>query len=353
MSNKTTMMKMARLIGIRQFEITEVPVPRLKPGWALVRMHSIGVCGSDIHYFSEGKIGDQIVKYPFSIGHECAGTVVEVGKGVKNVKPGMRVAIDPAMPCGRCYLCKMGRENICLSLQFLGCPSQVEGSLSEYLAMPAKNCIPVPDSMSFDEAVMTEPLAIAIHAVRLSGIKGGENVAVLGSGPIGLLTMMTALEYGAKKAFATDIIPERVAFAKNMGATKSFNIKTDDVIREIKKATKGRGVDIAYECAGQQDALDQAAQVLRPGGKLMILGIPSVERISFIAILVRRHEIMIQNVRRQNRCVEEAIRLVAKGKLNGGRLVTHHFPFIKVNEAYDVVSKYQDGVIKAMVTMGD
>ena len=346
-------MKAARLTGIRQFEITDVPMPKLRPDWVLVRMHSVGVCGSDIHYYSEGKIGDQIVKYPFSVGHECAGVVEEVGKGVRKLKTGMRVTIDPAMPCGKCYLCKMGQENICLDMKFLGCPGQAEGSLSEYIAMPEENCLPIPGSMTLDEAVMTEPLSIAIHAAQLSNIKRGETVAVLGSGPIGLLTMMTAIKYGAGKAFSTDIIPERVAFAKKMGASKSFNCKNGDVIGEIKKATRGRGVDIAFECAGEQDALDQAAQILRPGGRLLILGIPSVERISFVSILVRRHEITIQNVRRQNRNVEEAIQLAGRKKLDTGRLVTHHYPFEKVGDAYDLVSRYADGVIKAIIAFGD
>lgn len=353
MSNKNNSMKIARLSGIKRFEITEVPIPRLKKGWVLIRMHSVGVCGSDIHYFSEGKIGDQIVKYPFSVGHECAGVVARIGSGIKNLKPGMRVAIDPAMPCGKCYLCKMGQENICLSMKFLGCPGQAEGSLSEYIAMPEENCIKMPASMSFDEAVMTEPLAIAIHAVHLSKIKKGENVAILGSGPIGLLTMMTAIEYGAGKTFSTDIIPERVAFAKKMGATKSFNYRTDNIVSEVKKATGGRGVDIVFECAGEQETLDQAIEILRPGGRLMIVGIPSVERISFIAIKIRRHEITIQNVRRQNRNVEEAVKLAGRKKLNTGRLVTHHFPFEKVGDAYDLVSRYADGVIKAMITFGN
>jgi L-iditol 2-dehydrogenase len=352
MSNKTKMMKIARLTGIKRFEITDMPMPHLKPGWVLVGIRSVGVCGSDIHYYSEGNIGDQIVKYPFSVGHECAGVVEEIGKGVKGLRPGMRVAIDPAMPCGNCYLCKMGRENICLNMIFLGCPGQTEGSLSEYLSMPAENCFPIPDSMTFDEAVMTEPLAIAVHAVQLSGIQRGESIAVLGSGPIGLLTMMTALEYGAGKAFSTDIIPERVIFAQKMGATKSFNCRTSSVVNEIKEATSGRGVDIAFECAGEQDALDQAAEILRPGGRLMILGIPKVERVSFVAILVRRHEILIQNVRRQNRNVDEAIRLVSDGRLDAGKLVTHRYPFDKVGDAYDLVSRYADGVIKAMVTFG-
>jgi L-iditol 2-dehydrogenase len=345
-------MKAARLTGIREFEMTDVPRPQLRPGWAVVRLHSVGVCGSDVHYYTEGNIGSQVVEYPFIIGHECSGIVEEVGDGVTKLKPGSPVAIDPAISCGECYLCKMGHENVCTNLMFLGCPGQMEGSLKECLAMPAKNCYQIPDTMTFDEAVLTEPLAIAVHAVKLSRMQQGDNVAVLGSGPIGLLTMMTALHYGAEKAYATDIIPERVDFSRQMGAEQSFNYNTDDVVAAVMDRTAGRGVDIAFECAGEQETLDQAIDLLRPGGRLMIVGIPGAERLSFIADRARRHELLLQNVRRQNHNVEEAIQLVAEKRLDVARLATHHFPFDNVADAFDLVSSYSDGVIKAMIITG-
>ena len=345
-------MKAACLTGIRKFEMRDVAGPELRPGWVIVRIHSVGVCGSDIHYYTEGSIGSQVVQYPFIIGHECSGIIEEVGDGVADLKPGRRVAIDPAIACGECYLCKTGHENICTNIMFLGCPGQIEGSLKEYLAMPAKNCYQIPDTMTFYEAILTEPLATAVHAVKLSGIRPGETIAVLGSGPIGLLTMMAALHYGAEKAYATDIVPERVDFARQMGAAQSFNYNSDDVAAAVRDDTAGRGVDIAFECAGEQDALDQAVELLRPGGRLLIIGIPSTERLSFIADCARRRELLLQNVRRQNHNVEEAIQLVAEKKIDVARLVTHHFPFDNVADAFDLVSSYSDGVIKAMVIMG-
>ena len=344
-------MKAARLTGIGKFEITDVPGPELRPGWVIIRIYSVGVCGSDIRYYTDGRIGDQVIEYPFTIGHECSGIVEETGDGVTNLSPGQRVAIDPAISCGECFFCRMGRENICTNLIFLGCPGQIEGSLKQYLAMPEKNCYPIPDSMTFDEAVMTEPLAIAVHAIKLSDIQQGETVAVLGSGPIGLLTMMTAKHFGTAKVFSTDIIPERVDFARRMGAAESFNYNTDDVVSAIRDATEGRGVDIAFECAGEQDALDQAVEVLRPGGRLMILGIPGTERISFVADYMRRHELLLRNVRRQNHNVEEAIQLVAEKKIDAGSLVTHHFTLEKLGDAFDLAASYSDGVIKAMIIM--
>jgi L-iditol 2-dehydrogenase len=345
-------MRTAYLTGIRRFEVREVPRPEPKPGHVVVRLYSVGVCGSDIHYYTEGNIGTQVVEYPFPVGHECAGVVELAGEGVKNPRPGQRVAVDPAIHCGECFVCKMGRENICPNTKFLGCPGQMEGSLTEYLEMPAQNCFPMPDTMTFDEAVVTEPLAITIHAVKLSSLREGESIAVLGSGPMGLLTMMTALHYGAGQAFATDIIPERVEFAARMGAAQSFNFNSDDVVGAVMAATDGRGVDVAYECAGEQEALDQAVELLRPGGRLMLIGIPETDRVSFVADYMRRRELLIQNVRRQNHNVDEAIRLVAEGKINASALVTHHFLLEKVGDAFDLVASYGDGVIKAMIDVG-
>ncbi len=346
-------MKVACLTGIRKFEIMEAPKPVAEPGWVVVRLSIVGVCGSDIHYYTEGNIGDLVVEYPFPVGHECSGVIHEVGDGVEGLAPGQRVAVDPAIHCGECFVCKMGRENICPNTKFLGCPGQMEGSLKEYLAMPASCIYPIPDSVTFEEAVVTEPLAITIHGVKLSGVGPGDTIAVLGSGPIGVLTMMMALHYGAERAFATDIVPERVEFAKLMGAGISLNYNDDDVITAVMEATDGRGVDIAFECAGEQETLDQAVEVLRPGGKLMILGIPSTDRVSFVADYVRRKELLMQHVRRQNHDVEEAIRLVAEKKIDAGKLVTHHFPLERAAGAFDLVSSYGDGVIKAMITMGD
>ncbi|MGI9428366.1 MAG: alcohol dehydrogenase catalytic domain-containing protein, partial [Bythopirellula sp.] len=179
-------MKSFQLTGIREMELREIPTPEIQqPTDVLVQLGAVGVCGSDIHYYTTGRIGSQVVEYPFAVGHECAGTVVEVGAEVSRVKSGDRVAIEPAMTCGQCDQCQSGRENTCRHNRFLGCPGQAEGSLSEYLVMPQANCFPIKAELGMAEATVSEPLAIAIYAVAQAGLKRGYHVGILGMGPIG------------------------------------------------------------------------------------------------------------------------------------------------------------------------
>ncbi len=317
----------------------------------LIRLKSIGVCGSDIHYYLDGKIGSQIVKFPFIIGHECSGTVEETGYKVSRVKKGEHVAVDPAISCSRCKECVSGRENVCKQIKFLGCPGQIEGCLKEFLIMPEKNLHPLPDDLSFEDGVMLEPLAIAVYAVKLSQLQSGETIAVLGSGPLGLLTLEAAILQGASLSFASDRVPERVDVASRFGANFSFNYNTTDVVEEILERTDGRGVDIVFECAGEQATIDQGIQILKPDGRFLLIGIPHVDKVSFIPHVMRRKELLIQNVRRQNRTVSQAIDLAKSAKINLKKYVTHRFMLNEVGQAYDLVSNYRGGVIKAIINL--
>ncbi len=345
-------MKAAFLTGIKKFEIRDVPKPAIKNADdVLIRLKSIGVCGSDIHYYLDGKIGSQVVEFPFIIGHECSGTVEETGDEVSGVKKGERVAIDPAISCGRCEECISGRENVCKQIKFLGCPGQIEGCLKEFLIMPEKNLYPLPDGLSFEDGVMLEPLAIAVYAVMLSQLRNGETIAVLGSGPLGLLTLEAAILQGASLSFASDRVDERVDMASRFGANFSFNYNTTDVVEEILERTDGHGVDIAFECAGEQATIDQGIQILKPDGRFLLIGIPRLDKVSFMPHLMRRKELLIQNVRRQNRTVDEAIDLAKRGKIDLKKYVTHRFTLDEVGQAYDLVSNYRGGVIKAIINL--
>lgn len=342
-------MKTIFLTGLRQMEIRDTPMPVLRADDdVLLKMAVVGVCGSDVHYYLRGKIGSQIISYPFPVGHECAAIVETVGKGVTRVKPGDRVAIEPAMSCGQCDQCLAGRAHTCRSLRFLGCPGQAAGCLSEYIVMPQSCCFPVNSSMSLEQACLAEPLSIGLYSVRLARLVARHSAAILGCGPIGLSVLLCARVAGANKLFATDPIPERLAAAKRAGATWLGNPEKTDVLKAI-QAEAQLGLDMVFDCCGEQDACDQAVDMLKPGGSLIIVGIPNTDRISFSIDKLRRKEITIINVRRQNECIAPAIELLRRKVIDADFMVTHTFPFKQTREAFELVSDYRDGVIKAII----
>ena len=342
-------MKTMVLTGLNRIEITDKPVPEMKnPDDVLIRMKSVGVCGSDVHYYRTGRIGSQVVTYPFTVGHEGSGIIEKAGKAVTSLKPGDRVAVDPAMPCHECDQCKAGRPHTCRHLKFLGCPGQAEGCLSEYIVMPSSCCLPVPDTMTLDQAALSEPLAIGLYAVRSAGTMTGKTVAILGSGPIGISVMLSSVAHGAGRIYMTDKIDDRLVIASEMGAQWTGNADSCDIVREI-LLEESRQIDTVFECCGQQEAADQAVQLLKPGGRLMIIGIPSFRRWSFDVDLLRRKEISIHNVRRQNGIVAETLEMISDGRLKPDRMQTHNFSLDDAGKAFELVAGYHDGVMKAMI----
>jgi len=342
-------MKAMVLNGLSRMNMIDKPDPRIiRPNDVLIRMKSVGVCGSDIHYYTEGKIGSQVVQYPFTVGHEGAGIIEEIGPSVTRVKPGDRVAIDPAMPCFTCDQCVSGRFHTCRKLKFLGCPGQAEGCLSEFIVMPESSCFPLADTLTLDQAALSEPLAIGVYATRLFGSLQGLKIAILGSGPIGISVLLPALVNGASRVFMTDRIDARLNIAARMGASWTGNPDSEDIVSEILCREPGQ-LDAVFECCGRQEAADQAVQLLKPGGTLMIIGIPSFGRWSFDVDLLRRKEISIRNVRRQNEAVDGTLEMIADGRLKPDPMQTHNFSFDRAVEAFDMVAGYQDGVMKAMI----
>ena len=339
------------LTGVRAMEMREVRTPTLTlPTDVLVRIRAVGVCGSDVHYYTTGRIGSQVVRYPFTVGHECAGEVVQTGAAVSRVKPGDRVAVEPAMTCGTCDQCVAGRANTCRHIRFLGCPGQAEGCLSEYLVMPEACCFRIASATAFDLATISEPLAIGVYAVKRSVPMAGAAVGILGVGPIGMCVMLQARSAGARHVSTTDLAPARLALATRAGADYAGNPDARDVVADI----LGRaplGLDVVFECCGKQAAVDQAIDLLKPGGRLMLVGIPEVERISFVIDKMRRKEIVLQNVRRQEGCVQSALDLIEKGRIDVAPLITHRFAFADTKAAFDLVAGYRDGVMKAMIEL--
>jgi L-iditol 2-dehydrogenase len=344
-------MKAQLLTGIRRIELRDVDKPEISGSHeVLLRVMAVGVCGSDVHYFETGRIGSQIVEFPYIVGHECAAIVEEVGSSVKNLKKGDAVAVDPLIACGRCDQCKTGRINTCRNQKFLGCPGQISGCLCEYIVMPSESCFPTHGKITAEQAVLCEPFAIGIYAVQQAGLRAGARIGILGAGPIGLSVLEAAKAEGITGIYVTDKISDRVRAAEKAGACWCGNPLQQNIVGEILKQ-EPLGLDAVFECAGQQETMDQGIDLLRPGGRLMLVGIPREDRVSFMPDRMRRKELTLINVRRQNECTQKAIDLLAAGKVNIDYMITHRFNLNDTPAAFDLVANYQDGVIKSLIEL--
>jgi L-iditol 2-dehydrogenase len=344
-------MKAALLTGIRRFELKDVPEPKLSRDTdVLVRISMVGVCGSDLHYYSTGRIGSQIVQFPFVIGHEAAGVVEETGTNVARVKLGQRIAIDPAVSCGQCDQCRAGREHTCRKLVFLGCPGQLGGALCEYLVLPETNCYPIGERTSFEQAVLSEPLAIAVYSVERSVLLAGANVGILGAGPIGMSVFYALRTHPVGHVYVTDLVPERLSFARRLSPRWCGNPRQMDVVQAISEM-EPLLLDAVYECSGDPAAYRQGVRLLKPGGTLVLVGIPEIDEVPFPIHELRRHEITVVNIRRQAHCTQKALDLLERRQVDMDAMATHHFNLEKIGQAFDLVSHYKDGVMKAMITV--
>ncbi len=344
-------MKKIVLTGIRKMEIQEFDDPPVvHADDVLLKMNVVGVCGSDMHYYKEGRIGDQIVKYPFVVGHEGTATIVEVGKNVQRLLVGDFVFVEPSVPCEKCLQCLADRKHTCLNVSFLGVPGQMDGCLAEYIVMPERNCIPVPSGFTPEQAALVEPLSIGYYATLFIKKPVKETtIAILGAGPIGLSVLLSAKAMGIDQIYVTDKLDYRLTRAGSVGAIWTGNPDREDVTQKLASELP-QLFDVVIECCGEQEALDQAVEILKPGGLLLVVGIPAHDRISLDMNLMRRKEISIQNVRRQNNTVQTVIDLLIAGDINPEFMITHRFPLEKTQEAFDMVADYRDEVIKAAIT---
>lgn len=344
-------MKAAVLVARKKIEIQDVSVPAITfDDDVLVRVKVVGICGSDVHYFSEEQVGGERVGYPVIPGHECAGIVEKTGSAVSRLKPGDRVAIEPAVSCLKCDQCLTGRFNTCRKISFLGHKNERQGALAEFLVIPERNCYRLEEDISLTQATLAEPFSIALHAVNLAGGLKNKNIAILGSGPIGLSLALAAKTYQAQMIFATDIVPHRVKAALTAGALWAGNPHEQDIIKEILKIIP-EGLDFVFECCGEQDALTQAVDLLKPGGTLLLVGIPVQERFYYPTLKARRKELRFQNVRRQNECLEEALALIRRKKVDVDFMATNFFPLEKAQTAFETALGRKNGVIKALITV--
>jgi len=321
-------MKVLRLHTHGELRLHDEPEPTLVADEALIRVKAVGVCGSDLHWFSEGEIGDAKLEHPLVLGHEFAG----------ETEDGQRVAVDPAIPCGHCEFCERGHPNLCENMIFAG-HGKTDGALREYASYPPRCLFPLPDSLSYADGAMLEPLGVAIHAVDLGKLRAGMSVGVFGCGPIGLLIVQMARLSGASNIIATDVLPHRVEAAKRFGADHAILAEAGRELDAVRAATSGRGVDVAFEAAGEQEAVDVSVAAVVPGGKVVLVGIPADDYTAFSASTARRKGLTIKLVRRMKHTYPRAIELVSKGLVDVRSLVTHSFSLEQSAEAFRVAQR--------------
>lgn len=340
----------AKLISKGRFAIqAEEHMPILSPGEVLLKVAYVGICGSDLHYFRQGAIGDQVIEYPFIIGHEAVAVVETTDNEVADLKRGDRVVLNPAISCGRCDQCRAGRPHTCRRLKFLGCPGQLEGCFEEYITMPAPNCFTLAEDL-VPLGVLVEPLAIALYAVQLAGPVKEKSLAVFGCGSIGLSLIYHSSLQKPRIIVATDKVENRLRAARRFGAAWVGNPESQDVVHELIQLEPEQ-FDYAFDCCGDQEALNQALSILKPGGRLIIVGIPEKDSIFFDPHLLRRKEISIINVRRQNNFFPQAIEFLQLHKETLRSLITHEFSLKEIQTAFELCSRYEDGVIKAVIAL--
>ena len=320
-------MKAARLHGIGDIRVAEEDQPTPGTGESLVRVSAVGLCGSDLHWFTEGGIGDAQIQHPLVLGHEFAGVV----QGGPN--DGRRVAVDPACPCGSCEQCLEGKRNLCPTVRFAGHGTN-DGGLRDYVVWPTALLHPVPDALSDADAAMLEPLGVALHAHDLGKTQVGGVVAVIGCGPIGLCLVQLARAAGARQIVAVEPLGHRRAAAATMGADVVLDSGADNVAEALAETTSGRGVDVAFEAAGSDEAVALSITAARPGGRVVLAGIPAEDRTTFPASIARRKGLTLKLCRRMNEMYPRTTRLAADGLVDVSSIVTHTFPLARVNEAF-------------------
>jgi L-iditol 2-dehydrogenase len=339
-------MRSIQLVAPRTLEERDIPqAPDPGPGEVTVRLRAVGICGSDMHWYLEGGIGANRATYPLILGHEPAGEIVALGKGVDHLRIGQKIALEPAIHCGHCEHCMSGRHNNCLFSTFMG-SSGVPGLFREYATVPAANCDAVPDSFTFSQITMLEPLAVMVHVLELVDIRVGDTVAVLGAGPVGMLAATIAKIAGASRVFIGDKVPHRLELAFKMGVDSAYDIKR---MREaVMDETRGRGVDVVIDAAAAIETINLGIQLARVAGKYTLIGIPSEPELNIDLNTAMNKELSFQMIKRSNHNGQAAIELMRAGRVPDA-MITHHLPLEKTAQGFETLANYADGVGKVVI----
>ncbi len=342
-------MKVVYLTEPGKMEIVEEPVPEAGRGQVLVRIEYNGICGSDVHFFKDGRVGDCVLTDKFVLGHEVSGTVVKLGEGVEDLNVGDRVALEPGYACGKCEFCKSGRYNLCPDVKFFAAPP-VRGALQEYVAHPADMCFKLPDNVSTMEGALVEPLAVGLHATGLGNVGLGQSVVILGAGCIGLVTLLSARARGASKIIVADLYEKRLEYAREMGADVTINAQTEDVPGRIREILK-EGPDVVLETAGSPATIAQTAHIAKRGGTIVLVGMSAQSEISYNFFQIMEKEATVKCVFRYRNLYPTAIAAIASGSINVKQIVTNEFSLEDSNLAFDTVVKDARNVVKGIIKM--
>lgn len=337
--------RVAKLVDIGKIEIFEENIPKLKQGQILVAMKSVGICGSDMHYFKHGGLGTFKTPLPMYMGHEPSGIIVD-SNGSTKFKNYQKVAIEPGMPCVTSYWSMKGKHNLCEKGTFMGANSQ--GAFADYVVVDELQLCSVPDSMSFDLISLMEPLGVALHTANLIEPKFTDTATVFGVGPIGLCMMSILKKMGLKKIFAVDNLEYRVEFAKSFGAFESY-VSSDPFVKEIKKLTNGFGTNVCVDTGGTSDSINKCIDVASVGGKMALVGIPDADLIHINPHTMRTKELVIKNVRRSNQTLHDCI-LHYTDDIEIEKIISHRIQFDNIQEGFDKLSTYSEKIIKCIIT---
>lgn len=322
----------AVLYAPHDVRVEERPMPRVGPKDVLIEVKAVGVCGSDVHYYEHGRIGMYVVRQPLILGHESAGVITEVGIDVDRSRIGERVAIEPGIPDGTCEQCRAGHYNLCPAVRFLGTPP-VDGAFVNYITIPTQFAYTLPDNLSDEEGAMIEPLSVGLWACRKARLRGGDHVLITGAGPIGMLAMKVAFALGVAAVTITDVSPQRLAIAQQLGATRTVNVAEQPL------AQAGVEADVLLECSGNQRALIDGIRSLHPAGVAVVVGMNPGEELSVPMSFIQNREITLTGTFRYANTYADAIALVASGRIDVRSIITGRYPLEAAEQALQATKR--------------
>ena len=332
---------------------------RVKPvgeNQVLIEVECVGVCGSDVHYFHDGRLGSYVVEkdrdIPYMLGHECSGTVVEIGSAVRHLKVGDRVCCEPSVTCGRCDYCKSGHYNLCEQVRFWATPP-IQGCYMKYVPFEADLCYRLPDGMDAVQGALIEPMATGMYAARLGRVTVGSTVVILGSGCIGLMTLLSCKARGASKIIVCDLEDIRLEKAKELGADDVINSGREDAVLRIRELTDGRGPDVVFETAGSKYTIAQTPHIARRGGRIVLVGMSAEAEISFNFGQVMAKELTIKSVFRYVNMFPTCVRAVACGLAPVEKVATHIYSLGQIQQAFEDSVHKKNEVVKAVIRFTD
>ena len=345
-------MKTAVMTGIGEVEIQSRPIPSPAAGEVLVKVEYVGICGSDLHYYESGRIGNFIVEPPFVLGHEAGGTVVELGEGVTGLKVGDKVALEPGKTCGHCEHCKEGKYNLCEDVIFFATPP-VDGVFQEYVAHEAGLCFKIPENMSTMEAALIEPLAVGMHAANQGGAHLGQTAVVTGAGCIGLCSMLSLRAMGVSRIIVVDVMQKRLDKALELGADYVINGTEEDTVARIRELTNGRGADLGIETAGSQVTATQLIQAAKKGSTIVFVGYSASGEMTLPIGMALDKELTFKTVFRYRNIYPMAIEAVSSGKIRIKDIVTNYFELDDIKNALDSCVHNKADIVKGVIRIGE